>query len=320
MTWYFVVITFILSCFVLSWLSSSLIKSLVIIAKYLNWREFVISFFIIAFAASLPNLFVDFGAVFHGIPEMALGDIIGGNLVDLTLVLAVAVFFSRKGLSAKSEMVQKSAIFTTIIAILPLLLIFDENLSRTDGLILIFVFILYIWWLFSKKERFKQYYKNEPQEQIKGLKIFLLNLIKIIVLLILLLIASQAVVSSAQFFSKSLGISIALVGILIIGLGNSFPETYFSIISAREEKNWMVLGGLMGSVIISSTLVLGSIALVNPFEIKDFSLFFTARIFLIVASILSLLLIRSGRKITRKEGLILLFVYVVFLLVEIFIK
>ncbi len=320
MAWYFIVFIFIFSCFVLSWLSSRLVKSLVQIAKYLHWREFIIAFFVMAFAASLPNLFIDLNAALQNKPQISFGDIIGGNLVDLTLVLAIAVFFSKKGLSAESEMVQGSAIFTTLIAVLPLFLILDSNLSRVDGAILLFTFFIYSWWLFAKQERFRKTYKSNTKTPIKSFKSFLINLVKIIILLILLLFASQAVVSSAQFFSDKLGISLSLVGILIVGLGNSFPEAYFSIISARKEENWLVLGDLMGSVIVCATLVLGIIAIVSPFEIKDFSPFLIARIFLIIGSIFALIFIRSGRKITKKEGLFLLFIYIIFLLAEIFIK
>ena len=320
MAWYFVVFIFLFSCFLLSYLSSRLIKSLVNVAKYLRWREFIIAFFVMAFAVSLPNLFTDINAVFQNKPELAFGDIIGGNLVDLTLVLALAVFFSKKGLAAKSRIVQESAIFTTVIAILPLILIFDGMLSRFDGIILIFAFIFYSWWIFSKKERFKDAYNHSNKNILQDFTGFLINLLKIIILLILLLIASQLVVWSAQFFSDKLGISLALVGILIIGLGNAFPEAYFAIVSARQEKNWLVLGDLMGSVIVCSTLVLGIISLILPFEIKDLSPFLTARIFLIIAALLSFLFIRSDRKITKKEGLFLLFIYIIFLLVEVFIK
>ncbi len=320
MEWYFIVFIFILSCIILSWLSSRLIKSLVQIAKYLNWKEFVIAFFVMAFAASLPNLLVDLNAVFHGIPELAFGDVVGGNLIDLTLVMAIAIFFSKKDISTESEIVQKSAIFTSAVAVLPLLLILDGRLNRIDGIILILTFIFYSWWLFSKKERFSKPHKNNAQNPIKDFKSFLGNILKIVILLALLVAASQAVIMSAQFFSEKLGISIALVGILIISLGNCFPELYFSIISARKEENWLVLGDLMGSVIICSTLVLGIVALVAPFEIKDFSPFLIARVFLIVGSIVALIFIRSGKKITKKEGMLLLSIYVAFLLAEIFIN
>lgn len=320
MAWYFAIFLFLFSCGILSWLSSRLIKSLVQIANYLRWKEFIIAFFVMAFAASLPNLFVDLSAVFQGMPQLAFGDVVGGNLTDLTLVMAIAIFFSKKSISTESDMVQKSAIFTTAIAILPLLLILDGRLNRIDGIILMLVFVAYAYWLFSKKERFRKTYNHNVQNPVKDFKGFLGNLLKIIFLLGLLLLASQAVIQSAQFFSEKLGISIALVGILIVSLGNCFPEIYFSIISARKEKNWLVLGDLMGSVIISATLVLGIIATVAPFEIEDFSPFLIARVFLVVGSLLALIFIRTGKKITKKEGLILFFIYIAFVLLELFVQ
>ncbi len=320
MEWYFIVILFIFSCGMLSWLSSRLVKSLVSVAKYLGWREFIIAFFVVAMAASLPDLFISVNAVLQNKPMLALGSIIGGNLVDLTLVLAIAIFFSKKGLSAESDMVQTSAIFTAIIAVLPLLLILDSQLDRIDGIILIAVFFLYSGWLFSKSERFKKSYQTEKDDTTMSFKGFLINLAKVVVLLGLLLVASQAVIISAEFFSNQLGISLILVGILIVGLGNALPDMYFSIISARRDENWLVLGNIMGSVIICATLVLGIIALIAPFQIDDFTPFATARIVLILAAILSLIFIKTGRKITKKEGLILLFLYIAFLVIEVFMR
>jgi len=320
MAWYFLIILFLLSCVALAWLSSRLLNSLVQIARYLRWKKFIVGFFVMAFAASLPNLFVDVNAAVRNLPELAFGDIIGGNLIDLTLVMAIAIFFSRNAISTNSQIVQQSAVFTAFIALLPLLLALDGRLDRIDGIILIFAFGAYSWWLFSKKERFKKNYRGNNISIVKDFKNFLINIAKIIVLLGLLLAVSQIVVSSAQSFSQTLGISLSLVGILIVGLGNCFPELYFSIISARKEESWLMLGDLMGSVIVSATLVLGIIGLLFPFKIKDFSPFLIARIFLIVGSIFALMFIRSGRKITKKEGLFLLLIYIVFLVVEIFIK
>jgi len=320
MAWYFVIFIFILSCVLLSWISSRLINSLVHIGKYLQWKEFVITFFVMAFAVSLPNFFVDFNAVFQGLPEIALGDIIGGNLVDLTIAMAIAVFFTKRGLSAESQMVQHSAIFTSAIAILPLFLIADGKLERIDGIILIFAFLFYAWWVFGKKSRFRKVYNGKKENLIKDFKGFLLSLAKIIFFLVLLLISSFAVVNSAKYFADSLGISLTLVGIIIVALGNAFPETYFAIISARQKENWMVLGDLMGSVIICATLVLGLIAIVSPFEIKNLTSFLTARVFLIIAALFTLLFIKTDKKITKKEGFFLLSIYIAFLITEVFIS
>lgn len=312
------IIIFLASVFVLAWLSSRLVATLVDIAKYLHWREFIIAFFVMAFAASLPNLFVDVNAALRGMPEIAFGDILGGNLVDLTLVMAIAILFGKSFLPAESKMVQKSAIFTSAIAILPILLVWDGKLDRIDGVILLGAFALYTWWLFSKEDRFKKAYRGRPKNTAKGYFGFLVNLGKIIIFLALLLITSYFVINSAQFFSVTLGISLSLVGILIVGLGNCFPEIYFSIISARRGENWMILGDLMGCVIVCTTMVLGIIALISPFQIQDLSPFLIARIFTIIASLVFLVFIRTGKKITRTEGLIFLSIYIAFLLTEVF--
>ncbi|MBM3206234.1 MAG: hypothetical protein FJZ43_01245 [Candidatus Staskawiczbacteria bacterium] len=320
MAWYFVVFLFLLSCFVLSWVGSRLIKSLINIGRFLQWKEFVITFFVMAFATSLSNFFVDFNAASRGLPEIALGDIIGGNLIDLTLILAIAIFFTKKGISAESHMVQRSAIFTTAIAILPLFLIADSKLERIDGVILIFAFLFYVWWVFSEKSRFRKTYNGKPKDINYNFNNFVIDVFKMILFAILLLMASFFVVDAAKFFAESLGMSLALVGILIISLGNTFPEMYFSIVSARKKENWMVLGELMGSVIICSTLVLGLIAIFFPFEIHDLSVFLTARVFLIIAALFSLLFVITEKKITKKEGFFLLFIYIAFLITEIFIS
>jgi len=309
---------FIISIFVLSWLSSRLVKTLTDVAKYLRLREFIIAFFVMAFAASLPNLFVDIGAALRGMPQIAFGDIVGGNLVDLTLVMAIAVLFGPKVLPAESEMVQKSALFTAGFAILPLILVWDGKLGQMDGLLLLGAFAVYVWWLFSKEDRFKKVYSGKSKKGARGYFSFLLDIAKAILFLILLLVTSYFIINFAKTFSVKLGISLSLVGILIVGLGNCFPEIYFSIISAKKGENWMVLGNLMGCVIVCTTMVLGIIGLIAPFEITDFSQFFIARVFVIIASVLFVVFIRTGKKITQMEGFFFLSVYILFLLFEIF--
>lgn len=317
---FFQIAIFIISCVVLSWLSRSLVKILVGIAKYLEWREFMVGFFVMAFATSLPNLFVDINAAFQGMQQISFGDIVGGNLVDLTLVMALAVLFSKNGIPTKSRMVQKSAIFTAIIAVLPLILISDGNLSRADGAILILGFFVYSFWIFSKQENFEKVYKTRKKDKkIKDAFWFLRNAFKLVLLLVLLLASSFVIIDTAQFFSKALGASLALIGVLIVALGNCFPEMYFSIISAKKGEGWMVLGNLMGSVIVCSTLVLGIVAVIAPFKDVDFSPFLIARAFTLIAVVIYLFAIRTDKKITKKEGLILLSIYVIFLLTEIFI-
>ena len=316
---FFYIIIFLISIFILTWMSPYLVRTLVSFAKYLGWREFITAFFVMAVAGSLPNLFIDIGAALRGLPQLAFGDILGGNLVDLTLVMALAIFMSKgQHIKAESKMVQQSALFTAVISIMPLILILDGKLGRLDGVILICAFLIYSFWIFSKGQRFKKIYKSHRQKSIKGFPNFLKDIVKIIIFLIILLSASQVVINSAQYFSIKLGFSMSLIGLLIVGLGNCFPEAYFSIVSAKRGESWMILGDLMGSVISCATLVLGIVAIITPFQIDDFSPFLIARIFFIIALSVFLVAIRTGEKITKKEAVVLLFIYIIFLLVEIF--
>ncbi len=309
---------FLISCLFLAFSSRWLVDALSKIAKFLGWKEFVVAFFLMAFGVSVPNFFVGIISALNKIPELSFGDVVGGNIVDLSLIVGLAALISRRGLSAQSRTVQGSSIFTIGIAILPLILISDGVLSRADGFLLFLAFLVYISWLFSKRERFTKVYDGivEPM----SFKFFFKNLIRFLISIIFLLLAAQGIVKSATFFASYLNLPIGLIGILVVGLGNSLPEGFFSIQAARKGQDWLVLGDLMGGVVITATLVLGIVALICPIRISNFSPFIIARIFLVISALFFLIVIRTGQKITKKEGIFLLLIYVLFLISEIFFR
>lgn len=150
------ILIFVASLAALYWSGSKLVRSLSKICHVLGWREFVVAFFIMSVATSIPNLVVDISAALRGIPQLAFGDIVGGNIVDLTLVIGLAVILSNISLPTESRMVQTSAAFTIGIALIPLLLIIDGAITRVDGIILIMAFFLYSVWLFGNKKEVQQ--------------------------------------------------------------------------------------------------------------------------------------------------------------------
>jgi len=315
---YFYILLFCFSCFLLFWSGKWLVDGLVKMACFLKLREFVIAFFIVAVAGSAPNFFFGILSALKGVPQLSFGDTLGGNLIDLTIIIALSVFIS-KGIPARSNMVQSSAVFTFLIALLPLFLIFDGILSRGDGAVLISAFIFYALWLFSKKERFSKSY-NGNKNSTQDLKGFFNGLGKVIFGIIILLAASKGMVEAASYFTETFHFSLVFVGMFIIAIGNAFPEAYFTILSARKNQNWMLLGDLMGVVIVASTLVLGTVAIICPIQISSFSPYAVARFFLIIAALFFLIFVRTDRKITKKEGLLLLGVYIAFVITEILVK
>lgn len=316
MTFVYILI-FIISVLLLFWAGTFIIDSLMRIAKFLRWKEFVVAFFVIAIASSIPNFFVGISSALHGIPQLSFGDVVGGNIVDLTVAVALVVLIT-KGLPTTSNLVQVSSLFTILIAILPILLILDGTLGRVDGILLIGFFFFYVFWLFSKKERFIKVYDGQKFPIVKELKTFFKDVGRVAIGIILLLLGAEGIVRSASFFAISLNLSLPIIGVLIVGTGNALPEIYFAIASARKGQTRMILGNLMGSVIIAATLVLGTVALIHPIEISDFSPFAIARLFLVISAIFFFFFVRTGRKITRKEALFLLLIYFAFLVSEIF--
>jgi len=296
------------------WIIDGLLK----VARFLKWREFVLAFIIVALAATLPNLFVGIASALHKVPQLSFGDIVGGNVIDLTLIVAIAALIAG-GLPAQSRTVQTTSLFTIIFACLPIFLILDGILGRGDGLILIFAYFFYLLWLFSKKERFTLVYNDEGHSVLKQFKLFLQSLGKIIVGVLFLVLASEGIVRSSLYFVKVLNVPISLIGILVVSLGNSIPEGYFAIVSAKRGYTWMILGDLMGSIIAPSTLVLGIVSLICPIQIFDLPHFAIARVFLILAAIFFFFFVRTGRKVSTKEAIFLLIFYVLFLLSELFI-
>ncbi|MEK7510036.1 MAG: hypothetical protein AAB567_00550 [Patescibacteria group bacterium] len=321
MVFYFIL--FVLSGLLLFWSANLLVRGITELARYLQWREFVIAFFVMAVASSFPNLFVGILSVAHGIPELSLGDIMGNSLVDLTLVVALAVFFG-KNLITEGKLIQISSVFTLGVAILPLLLILDGQLNRGDGLVLLVIFLLYSRWLFSKRKEHPEIFNHAQrafaQTPLKGFLVFLRSLLGILTGIVILLFAAEGVVQSAFFFARTFHFPLPIIGLLIVGLGSALPEIYLTIISARKNKDRVILGELMGAVIVMTTLILGIVALLHPIEIENFSPFALARAFLVISALVFFLAVKTDHKISKGEAFFLLLLYITFVGAELLLR
>ncbi|MBU2472458.1 hypothetical protein KKE74_00300 [Patescibacteria group bacterium] len=306
---------FIISFIILVYSSKGLVASINILARFLGWKEFVVAFFTMAIAATIPNLTIGISSALHKIPHLSYSEITGGNIIDLTITMALAVLISKRGLKLVSRTVQGTAISTLLLSILSLILTLDKEISRIDGLILILSFIMYSFWLFGRKDRFSKIYKKTKKPL--GLKGIFHYLFEIIFLIILLLLAAECIVRSVIYFSSLLNLPLVLIGVLIVSLGNALPELFFSVQAVKKGKSWMVAGNLMGAVIFPMTLVVGLVALICPIKVSGLSVFVIGRLFLIIAAVFFLIFIRTGKRITKKEAVFLLFIYFAFILTEV---
>lgn len=315
---YLYILLFLFSCVVLAASSKILVDSLAKIALYLRVREFIVSFFIIAFGVSIPNLVVGIISALKGVPELSIGDIMGGNIVDLTLSVGLAGIFAAKGIPTKSRTLQASSLATIFFALLPLFLMQDGKLSRIDGGVMILAYGAYLLWMFSKNERFtRKYEKNEKKPKAKE---FLQSVLYGVLGIGCLVFGGWGTVTSASVFSEVLHLPLSIIGIFIVAIGNCLPEMFFSIQAARKGEDWMILGDIMGGIIFCASMVLGIVAIISPITISNFSFSLVARFFLVAAALLFLYFVQTDRKITKRESLGLVFIYIAFLISEIILK
>ena len=315
------IIIFLVSCLALFLGGQLMAESSIKISKFLGWKEFVVSFFLVAFIASFPEIVIGISAALRGIPELSFGNIVGANIIHFTIAIGLSAL-AIGGVPVNSKTVQIGSIFAAVIGIFPILMLMDGVLSRGDGIILVFSFLGYTAWLFSKKEHFTKIYgfKNRKERSIMNIMNLFWTVAKLVLGAIIILISAQGLVVSASGFAEALRVPIGLIGLLIVGFGTALPESFFSMLSAKKNQSWMILGNLMGCVAITASVVLGMVAIIKPIEIVDQSPYIIARIFLIISSFIFLIFLRKGKEISKKDAKILLLVYIIYLIAEIFIR
>ncbi|MBW3019333.1 sodium:calcium antiporter [Candidatus Woesearchaeota archaeon] len=305
---------FIASCLVLVFAGGLLVRSLAKLASFLRMSEFVLAFLLMAISTSIPELFVGISAALQGTPSIALGTVIGSNIADLTLVAGVAALLGR-GLKLKSRKIRKDAYVMFGIALLPVVLMaIGKQLSRLDGAILLGVLGLYLIRLIVQKKKYHAtFHDHVSRWGVLG------YFIVFVASILLLYFSSRYVVDAGSALAFDLSLPAIFIGLFFIAIGTSLPELVFESRAVLKGSSEMALGDLIGSVVFNSTLVLGIVALISPITANVF-LFMTSSFFMIVVCLLFAVFLESGKGITWKEGVVLLFMYVLFLIVELNLK
>ncbi len=312
------VILFIVSCVVLIKAGSESVKYLAKIAKFLKWTEFTTAFLLMAFISSLPELFVGIMSAFHKSPEISLGNVFGSNIINLTLALSIAILITG-GIKAKSAMSQRTSIFTIVIGITPVVLMADGILNRIDGIILLLLLSFYVWNIAQKKDIFCEDTKKGTKKDLSLSSGFWKVLFLFLFFILLLLISAEGIVWSSKDIALFFNLPILLISILLVALGTNLPEIIFSVKAASLDHKDMILGNLMGSVIVNSTLVLGVTILITPITIFSFSPYIAGMIFVVITAFFFAIFIRTEKSINRKEAIALLFIYLLFVITQIII-
>lgn len=301
---------FIIASLVLIKSSAVLVKALVNIARFMRWSEFIVSFVLMAIATSFPELFVGISAGLQNISSLALGNVIGANILNLTLIAGLIILFSR-GTKIRSKIIKRDAWLIFALAVLPFLFLLNKTLSRIEALILVGVFIAYLVYLIKQKQAFPRALNKFPEINnfFKSIGFFIAGLV-------LLLASSWLIVYSVGKFAQGLNASLILAGIFLVALGTTLPEFVFGLRAVFMKHEEMHIGNLLGSVVANSALILGTTALISPIKINGFSNFLIGAVFMVLALLLFNLFIKTRSKLSWWEGALLIVFYIIFVIVQ----
>lgn len=311
-------VIFVIASYTLVKSGTILVKVLTVLSRYFRLTEYVFAFILMAFATSVPEIFVGITAGIRGVSTISLGNIIGANLVNLTFVLGLVVIVA-KGLKIESKIAKRDAWIIFFIALLPLLLLFDKQISRGEGILLMIVFTWYIYHILRQKDAFQKR-MDTMSHDIGAFKKLLKNIFYFVIALGVLILSAWGVVETAKLIAGELYLPLTLIGIVLVALGTSLPELVFGVRAVIARHEGLSLGNLIGSVVVNSTFILGLVAVINPIKIENFNVIYTGGAFMIIAILLANLFITTKEKISWKEGLFLIVFYLGFLVAEFLLK
>lgn len=283
-------------------------------------KKWALTGLILGLATSLPELFVGLSAAFEGEPILSLGNVIGANIANLSLVIGGVALIGGT-VMVRGTFLRRDVFYAFLAATSPMLLLSDRVLSRIDGIILLVLYGFYQLAIFSEHPG-KDEKKEDKQERLlrkldyapirKASK----EVAWIFFGIALLLFSADALVRIAVKFAAAFNISLLLIGLLVISVGTTLPELIFEIEAIHKKQSNMALGNLLGSIVANGTLIIGLVALISPIRIQNLNSYFLSTMAFLIIFGLFYFFIRTKRRLSRWEGLALLLVYLIFVVVE----
>ena len=222
----------------------------------------VVGVTIVAFGTSLPELLVSIISSLQGYNDLALGNIVGSNISNIGLVLAISTFIFYYVLKTDISPAEDANNDSYVMLLAVLLLYFfatDKLISQIEGILFFSLYIIYIFWLYKRTKA-----EEVISEDSKTSYLFLVGG------LIALLIGAQLTVDSAVEIAIAVGIPEIVVGLSVVAVGTSLPELAGTISAARMGHKEIAVGNVIGSNIANIFLVMGVLSIINPISVENF--------------------------------------------------
>jgi len=298
----------------LIWSADRFIVGAASIARNFDIPPLIIGLTIVGFGTSAPEMMVAGFAAYNGSPAMAIGNALGSNITNITLVLGVAALIAP--LEVHSRIIKKELPILLLVTLVAIALMRDLTLSRFDGFILAGLLILLMWWITRQglRNQLDDTLTDEIIEELPGRIPTPHALFWLILGLILLTVSSKILVWGAVNIATELGVSELIIGLTVIAIGTSLPELAASIAGSLKNEDDIAIGHVIGSNMFNTLGVLAIPGIISPSVLaeevleRDIAIVFllTVMLFIMVYGF------RGEGRINRLEGAILLLSFIAY--------
>ncbi len=300
-----VTVLLFLTGLLLLWGGSEFItRNIGLLARALGVKELVITVLGVSVLSSLPELTISGFAMLRGDDSISIGNVIGSNFVTLTFVTAVCALL--RPIDIHEEVQQRESSWMILSSAFVLVLSLDGRLSRSEGLLLMLVYIPYVLSVLktARVEDTREHAARAPAPKTRAAVFAALGIFIVIA-------GSKIALDSGTSLGAALGIPPLAMGVLLFAFGTSLPELTISLSATFKNKSDVTIGEVYASNIFTQLVVLGICCIIRPMTVEPALISF-AMPFLILASVVIQLFVTTGRKVNRIEALGMLGFYVLF--------
>ena len=284
-----------------------LLKAAVSISLRFGIPKLLIGMTVVSLATSAPELIVSIKSALKGSPDLAISNVLGSNIANLGLVLGITIVFSPINIS--KSIYKKEWPIMMFSAVYFLIVVLDGVISKTEGGILVCFLVMTISALIKLRDKDEVELENESEDS------FLKSLLILFFGGLFLYFGSEWFIDGAIMLANSFGISERIIGITVVSVGTSIPELVTSLVAVLNKEKSISLGNLFGSNIFNVFAVLGITSIVTPLTVIDQNIIdYDIYIMLFFAAIiLPLIFFPKKLVLGRKEGIIILLFYTVYI-------
>ena len=280
-----------------------LVRGSVSLAQCLGVPPLVIGLTVVAFGTSSPELVVCVDAALAGIPELAIGNVVGSNIANILLVLGLpaAIFPIACGIGS----VRRDALLMLFVSCAFVIVAASGQIEAWQGLIMVALLIGFLFWSYFSTRESGESTTEELVDEIDGISARPQRTWVSVGFILLgitgLVIGSRLLVDGAMGVAKAAGVSEAIIGLTLVALGTSLPELATSLVAAIRHHGEVAIGNVVGSNLFNLLGIMGITAMVRPIPVPEEFLHFDFWVML-GAALLLLPFAASGRSINRLAG------------------